>query len=113
MDLICITVTIGLSAGFLIAAWRDGSLFATTIGWLEDDMLVKLLSKRGHLGEWFGQKLTELLLCPFCLCPWVSFVLWVIALLGSHEAVSLTNCVLGLFASSALAWVYYQKLSNL
>lgn len=93
-------IVIGIAAGYLTAAWRCGSIFSSVIQWLKDGELqrVGFVDRRPRL-QWLSQKLTELLLCPFCLAPYVCFLLHIEGVLKNTPLETLIS----VFASSLIS----------
>lgn len=105
-------LAVGLAAGYCILAWRDGSIFLNIIAWLEDQMLGEHLRRKfGATGKGFGDKLTELLLCPLCLAPWVCLLIWHSMSLLLAVRVSRIDLLVSAFASAAIAWATYKTLT--
>lgn len=111
--MIDLAITVGLASGYLVTAWREGSLFTGVIAWIEDDMLSHML------GHWFsrtgtiaGGKLRELLLCPLCLSPYVCLAIYLVLVLLQFD-ISLSGVLLGTFASAAVSVGTYFTLRKL
>lgn len=105
-------LAVGLAAGYCIIAWRDGSLFLEVIAWLEDGMLAEYFRRAGgRVGKAIGTKLQQLLLCPLCLSPWTSLVIWLL-LTWLNESLTISwIVVINALASGAIAWTTYRFLS--
>lgn len=104
------TLIVGLAAGYLITAWKTGSIFTHVIAWLEDDMLPSYLSRYSQKLEPLGLKLTELLLCPLCLSPYVCAFLH--ALIAYYYPSCLIGFAIKLFASSSISYAIYLLNAN-
>ena len=102
MGIIETVAALGLAVGYLLVAWRDGSLFEEWRAWLEDDGLVYLLP--GYelpLMRW----LTSLLLCPMCLSPWAC------GIIGLWLADSVYIWLLQTFGAAAVAYGVWKHLT--
>lgn len=117
---------VGLAAGYCVIAWRDASLFAERIAWLEDGMLTeygrrlgrfvdnkfsrgRVLGKNETRAASIGQWFTTLLLCPFCLVAHVCFWLWL-----GIDLFRLTlgpATLLNTLASGTVAWATYKHFT--
>lgn len=104
-------LAVGLAAGYCIIAWRDGSLFLEVIAWLEDGMLEEYFRRvSGRVGKWIGAKLQQLLLCPLCLSPWTSLVIWLL-LTWIDESLTISWITpIAALASGSIAWATYHFL---
>lgn len=106
MGMIVEIVAVGLAVGYLLVAWRDGSIFEPVIGWLEDGMLVaRLDEKLGKTGWHAASYVTDLLLCPLCLSPWMCLSIHLVRNGLAFESVLLA------FASAAVGFGFYKKFS--
>lgn len=101
-----ITVALaGLAAAYLIRAWRTGSIFASARSWLEAGQLVKVVRSQA-----VADTLYDLLTCPLCLSPYVSFIcLCLIAALSPAEFSA--AIFIEMFASAAIAVLLYPRMS--
>jgi len=105
-------IVVGLAAGYLIIAWRDGSLFVYVIAWLEDGMLSEHMRRIfGPIGKAIGAKLTQLLLCPLCLSPWTSLAIWSTLLFSQAVTQPGFVSLASVFASAAIAWGTYKRFN--
>ena len=100
-------IIVGLAAGYMVTAWHHGSIFASVIAWLEHDILTdRLAGWLGGVGRAIGRKLTDLLLCPLCLSPYVCLVVWSIFCATGQVHMSIPEYVASIFASAAITyWV--------
>ena len=112
MDLTLI-VAVGLAAGYLVIAWRDGSIFEMPRIWLEQGMLIERCRglALGKFAMWAAEKLTDLLLCPLCLSPYTCFVLWCI-LWRSGLELNWVICLVSTFGSALISWAAYHYLNT-
>ncbi len=64
--------------------------------------------KFGGVGARIGNWLNSLLVCPLCLCPHVSWIMWAIVWNAGLVDLSIITFVLHSLASGAIGWTIYR-----
>ena len=118
MQTVVSATLIALAASYLLTAWIHGSIFDGVRNYLEGRGLAfwacgGTITKENQrsLPARLADRVTELLLCPFCLSPHLCFWLHVLAWLCGVDG-ALAGLIIGPAASSAIVVVLYPYLRN-